>query len=345
MSNMNSGTDGIDIEQIMKRNRLPSSPSAEKERIRQDILRQCARDFNPGAADNEPVRMKHTSFLIPVLLLAACACIAVGLWFFLRNHEKNAPGEPGSGTEEVTEYETERMFLFIEVRKIDTRRYAMVQEMKGFEMLRRAKGELIHNYTITDILDDGIEVTSTEGGAEYLSSKDLRARLDKARTRELGRLQNHLAEDNLSSGGLERIGQWAKFGDETAIHLLENISDNDAHCLQAKAKDMLFGGRQARVLNKLIQTLELDNDSYRLNAIDGLSRIDSPHSRTALRRIAFGGEDRFRKAAIQGLGQLKDTACLQPLSQLINDPATEAALRAVAESVYQGLIRQSVKEK
>ncbi|MFC1587719.1 HEAT repeat domain-containing protein [Planctomycetota bacterium] len=290
-----------------------------------------AADTLPGA-DAPPA---ESGKWVPLLLaVAAVIFMLVGVGILLRNVRKSE--NPGDDlVSPVNEsYETKSMFLFVEACEIDSSRFALLQEMEGFKILRKQKGDLIQNYTILDILDDGLEVAGDDGHNEYLSRDDLQCQLDKALVNELAQLGKHLKEGSLSTSGLDRIGQWASYGTENAIHMLEVISNNNAHPLQARADDLLFGGRQAQMLKKLLNNLEADKDSYRLSAIRGLSKIDSPHSRLALRRIAFGKEANLRIAAIRGLGRLKDTTCLEELADLINDSDTDSGIRKVAKDVY-----------
>ncbi|MFC1587092.1 HEAT repeat domain-containing protein [Planctomycetota bacterium] len=276
---------------------------------------------------------------ISVVLAAACALVCLG-WYFYNNSKSEEQGR-GDGELASVEFETEKLFLFIEARQINTERYAMLQEMTGFEILKKGKGELIQNYTITDILDNGIEVNTPEGDSEFLSQDVLQSRLDSTLVRELGRLRTNISDGELLENGLERLGQWAKFGNEAAIQMLETVAYNQQHPLHGRANDLLFGGKQERVLKKLLAVLASDKDSYRLNAIRSLSKIDAPHARAALRRIAFKSGDKLRKAALQGLRELKDATCLKQLFELMHDPDVDPSLRKAAEETYKSIIENS----
>ncbi|MFC1587826.1 HEAT repeat domain-containing protein, partial [Planctomycetota bacterium] len=112
-----------------------------------------------------------------------------------------------------------------------------------------------------------------------------------------------------------------------------------------RAKELLFGGRQERVIKIFLRNLESGEERVRRNAILGLSKIDSPLAVTALRKIAFGREVNLSIAAIRGLGWLKDKGCLDGLSALINNPNAESSQRKVAELVYQEIVETSFQEK
>ncbi|MFC1587357.1 HEAT repeat domain-containing protein [Planctomycetota bacterium] len=273
--------------------------------------------------------------------IAACACVVLGLgiWFYNSRSQKPAVNPPEVPA--ISTFDTERMFLFVEAREVDAKRLAFLQEMKGFEILKKGKGDQIQNYTILDILDDGIEVGSDDGSNEFLSRDDLQGRLDKALRVELRQLQQHLEDGNLSEAGLTRIGQWAGYGDNHALRMLESIAGNSSNQYQSQAQKLLYGGKQAQVVQKLLNGLASSNENAQRSAIRGLSKINSPHSLIALRKIAFGRQAGLQIAAVRGLGKLKDTASLRQLAEIIADQNTDPALQAVMSTVYENIIAET----
>ncbi|MFC1588147.1 HEAT repeat domain-containing protein [Planctomycetota bacterium] len=343
-------TNDSELEKLLHKYPYFSLPDNKLRAKGKSLWRQATAEADnlPGTSvqngvDMSPATERKTrllsTFLIP---LAAGLLVIGGLYYWHHRPQGKTLVQPGISE---CDFATKPMFLFVESREIDSNHFAFLQEMQCFEILKKAKGDYIQNYTILDILDDGIEVTSQDGSNEYLSREYLQAKLDTALVGELGQLKRHAKDNILSDAGLERIGQWATYGNETAIQMLETLSTRPAHAHHARASELLFGGKQALIIKKLMRALEADNYSYRLNAVNGLSGIDSPHSRTALRKIAFGKKANLSIAAVRGLGRLKDKGSLQQLSALIKDPEAESSLRKVAENVYQEIVGTSSQEE
>ncbi|MFC1586954.1 HEAT repeat domain-containing protein [Planctomycetota bacterium] len=277
-----------------------------------------------------------------IFSLAAGFFLLLGGFLFYRNITRPV-AEETAVTEQA--FETEGMFLFVETREINARRFALLQEMKDFEILEKEEGDKIQDYTVTGIMDNGIEVATADGTNEFLSRDKLQARLDRMLPKELNRLKSQMVKGELSNVGLERIGHWATYGNETAITLLDAVANSSKNRYQARAKELLFGGKQAKALSMLLKILGEKDERYHLDAVHGLGKIHSPHSLNALRKIAFGKQTKLQLAAIQGLGNLRDIQALKPLSDMIKDPGTESALKAAAESAYGRILHNTHPEK
>ncbi|MFC1588504.1 hypothetical protein ACFL54_09345, partial [Planctomycetota bacterium] len=75
------------------------------DRRQQDLMRKKVLDvFDQNMDSPTPDTLRPKESIRPVIFVAAvaaCALLALGLWFYIGNSEKNAPGESGSGTEVV----------------------------------------------------------------------------------------------------------------------------------------------------------------------------------------------------------------------------------------------------
>ncbi len=80
--------------------------------------------------------------------------------------------------------------------------------------------------------------------------------------------------------------------------------------------------------------LKKEDNKYRQQAVLGLSKIDSPLSRSALRKIAFRRGDSLQVAAIGALAKLHDTSSLQQLKKMMEDDDLPDMLKTAAGNAY-----------
>lgn len=220
---------------------------------------------------------------------------------------------------------------------------AVLQDLaRGVDVVCK-EGQVVGEYCIGTIHMDTIGLVSVKDPSV---KKSLPVSPDQAQEvrKRIVALRPDFERGALDASQLTLLRACARLGYDAAVEMVYEASKNASHPYAQFSAQTLADGEKIKALYDLLTLVEQPDGRYRLNAVKGLAKIDSPLSRHTLRKIAATETDAQRQAAILGLAQLKDAGAVPMLEALTRDEAAPDAVRHSAAQALAMLLAESAGE-
>jgi len=273
------------------------------------------------------------------------ACVLLGIGFVIHRYSENYDSAP---TTIIVPNSTESMMLFVSAENLDEdNATAILHEMKDFEIIRKTVGESIFHYTIEEIKEDGITLsTSSSLAAQFFSRKSLREQFDTAVQAETGAMREIAQTDVLSKQQFSRLEQFAFLGQESALRLMRDLADSTSqHAKEAKLSLDYF--KELSSLEKIIVKIDNPKTLYRDRLIKGLANIRNPVSIMTLRKlIEDSNEDpSVRMLAVRVLSMFNDGHALNALQATLEQAELPDSLQNEIHKSKERILRHLSNSK
>lgn len=205
----------------------------------------------------------------------------------------------------------------------------------GREQIGRA-GDTVLDLTIHAVEADAVTFIDDGRGAHV--TMPVHPQTDADRSADVAGLAAAFARGDLADFEFDRLLAHAYHGNVAARDLLETLAAAPGSPWAARAAGATRGRRKNVALETFLKRAADPNDPYRVTAIEGLRRVDTPEARALLRRIAMTPDDPQSITALHALGSVNDTASLGALRAMLDDASLPAARRYAAQAAYDAIL-------
>ena len=236
------------------------------------------------------------------------------------------------------QFQSAAAVLVLAVRQDANPPAATIESLHDFSIGLYQSGDRVNHASIGAIANGAVLLTDQDGSATWTPAAS-RAAVDRLIATDIHTLRTALGAQPLPDTAWQRLEQFSRLGSPEAMRWLAELAAAGASENQRRAQSILYAGTQSKILQMLIKQAADPGNPYRLDAVTGLGKLDSPAARAALRTVAVNPRDPHQLLALQTLVTWRDTVLLTPLETLRNDATLDAVMRASIDQAYQDLLK------
>ncbi|MFC1587659.1 HEAT repeat domain-containing protein [Planctomycetota bacterium] len=291
---------------------------------------------SPVASGNSTSTMKINFFSI---ILAACACLLIGLAIFQFARRTGAPVGGGGNTPEITRNLAADSFYILKTDQV--RQESVIQDFDAFLVRRLRVGSLVSGFTIVEVEKDALKLKGKDGLEERFLVRNLNTEALKKLEEETGNLVTAFRSGQFQQADLQRLEKISSFGQTAALNLLEDISASDSKW-NSLSETILKANEELSTTRKVIKLAKAGSFKSRVISIGALGKIQSPLAAQCLREIIFDSNQRLALLALDSLVQQNDEFVCKALETITSD-VSSAKVRERAQlyldKIFQGVER------
>ncbi|MFC1587122.1 hypothetical protein ACFL54_02330 [Planctomycetota bacterium] len=325
------GNPDREIEKLLQHRQLIPPGAAEREQIRQGVLKRCRSEFaNATGAGQGEFRAAKSRRIKNIFLaaLAAVMLVALSVWQYRRIKH---PANPVPVRTNYIRHENPvARVLYTYPQNADIPGLGVVQT-KDHDIYAMAEEETHFGYTVKRISPDGI-IFAPE------NAPDDETRLDKierppAGFNFSGRIPfyyHRWKQAELDSSDMENLENLVLQGDTAALAFLNTVMEKQPESeFAGRVRKVLYRDKETEILRRKIRIAldAVENHSYRLNIIRNLGKNKSPLASSALRQIAANPGDIGRTIALECLVENRDQPSIAILQEILAEEKIPAEMR------------------